>query len=90
VRIAGQVIGLSIAALTLGAWPPLGAQAKPDARAGPCAAAEHRQFDFWLGDWQVRTAGGKPAGANTIRRTPRRLRAARELAGREWTPGQQL
>ncbi|CAN5170593.1 hypothetical protein BH11PSE14_BH11PSE14_24070 [soil metagenome] len=19
----------------------------------PCASAEHRQFDFWLGDWQV-------------------------------------
>jgi hypothetical protein len=68
VRIAGQVVGLSIAALTLGAWPPLGAQVKPDSQAGPCAAAEHRQFDFWLGDWQVRTADGKPAGANTIER----------------------
>ncbi|MEO8507887.1 MAG: hypothetical protein ABI593_09675, partial [Betaproteobacteria bacterium] len=20
----------------------------------PCTAAEHRQFDFWLGDWKVR------------------------------------
>ncbi len=67
-RIAGQVIGLSIAALTLGAWPPLGAPAKPDAKAGPCAGPERRQFDFWLGDWQVRTAGGKPAGVNTIER----------------------
>jgi hypothetical protein len=70
VRIAGPVIGLSIAVLTLAAAPPLGAQAKRDAeaQAGPCAGAEHRQFDFWLGEWQVRTADGKPAGANTIER----------------------
>jgi hypothetical protein len=21
--------------------------------ASPCSTAEHRQFDFWLGDWNV-------------------------------------
>ena len=31
-----------------------------------CSSAEHRQFDFWLGEWNV-TQGGKTAGRNTIR-----------------------
>ena len=33
---------------------------------GSCTAAEHRQFDFWLGEWKVRTPDGKLAGANSI------------------------
>jgi hypothetical protein len=32
-----------------------------------CAATEHRQFDFWIGDWDV-YAGGQLAGHNTITR----------------------
>ena len=31
-----------------------------------CSSAEHRQFDFWLGEWNV-TQGEKPAGRNIIR-----------------------
>ncbi|HEY3859922.1 MAG TPA: hypothetical protein VGM47_09995 [Gammaproteobacteria bacterium] len=31
----------------------------------PCSAPEYRQFDFWLGDWNV-TNAGKPAGHNHI------------------------
>ncbi len=27
-----------------------------------CDAPEHRAFDFWLGEWQVRTPDGKLAG----------------------------
>ena len=38
------------------------------AAAAPCAAPEHRQFDFWLGDWDVTTPDGKPAGTNRITR----------------------
>ena len=38
--------------------------------AGPAAAAceapEHRQFDFWLGHWNVHTPDGQLAGVNTI------------------------
>lgn len=26
----------------------------------------HRQFDFWLGEWEVRTADGQVAGVNRI------------------------
>jgi hypothetical protein len=42
---------------------PTAAQApasRPD-----CSAAEYRQFDFWVGTWDV-TAQGKPAGTNRI------------------------
>ena len=34
----------------------------------PCAAAEHRAFDFWLGEWNVHAANGKLAGTNSIKR----------------------
>jgi hypothetical protein len=30
-----------------------------------CSTAEHRQFDFWLGEWDV-TQNGKLAGRNSI------------------------
>lgn len=32
-----------------------------------CAGPEYRQFDFWLGDWTVRTADGAVVGRNEIR-----------------------
>lgn len=31
-----------------------------------CTAAEHRQFDFWLGRWDVFLPDGKKAGENRI------------------------
>ena len=30
-----------------------------------CSMPEHRQFDFWIGDWDVQVSG-QPAGTNTI------------------------
>jgi len=36
------------------------------ALAAPCDAPEHRAFDFWLGEWNVRTPEGKLAGVNRI------------------------
>jgi hypothetical protein len=56
------------AAGVLGAAPPPPLQAGPPAVPGPCAAPEYRQFDFWLGEWEVRTPAGKLAGRNTITR----------------------
>ncbi|MFO1280885.1 MAG: hypothetical protein U1F51_00210 [Burkholderiales bacterium] len=38
------------------------------AQAAPCEAPEHRQFDFWLGEWNVHTPDGKLAGVNRIER----------------------
>jgi hypothetical protein len=41
----------------------LGAQQRP----APCTAGEHRQFDFWIGDWTVTdSAGTKTMGSNRI------------------------
>ena len=40
----------------------------PLAQAAPCEAPEHRQFDFWLGDWEVRTPDGTLRGTNRIER----------------------
>lgn len=39
-------------------------QAPPAPR--PCATPSHRAFDFWVGDWDVTTPDGKPAGTNRI------------------------
>jgi hypothetical protein len=41
--------------------------AQPSAPA-PCATPEHRQFDFWLGEWEVRGPAGRVAGTNRINR----------------------
>jgi hypothetical protein len=43
------------------------AAAKTTAAPKPCSAPEHRQFDFWLGEWEVRE-DGKVAGSNRITR----------------------
>src|SRR5262249_54041254 len=34
----------------------------------PCTAAEYRQFDFWLGDWNVYAPDGSLAGTNDVTR----------------------
>ena len=34
----------------------------------PCTAPEHRQFDFWIGDWQVHKPDGSFVGINRITR----------------------
>lgn len=36
--------------------------------AAACDAPAHRAFDFWLGEWQVKTPDGKIAGVNHIER----------------------
>ena len=33
-----------------------------------CSASPYRQFDFWLGDWEVTNAQGTVVGTNTIRK----------------------
>ena len=51
--------------LALLATAPAPAQdARPD-----CTAAEHHQFDFWLGRFEVRTAEDRLAGHNVIEAT---------------------
>jgi hypothetical protein len=45
----------------------LAAAATAQPAAGPCAAPENSQFDFWVGTWEVH-AKGKLVGHNTISR----------------------
>ena len=41
-------------------------QAPPATADGPCTATEHHQFDFWIGDWDVRGSDGRALGTNRI------------------------
>ena len=52
---------------TASAWA-LALLALPSALAAACDASAFRQFDFWLGEWQVHTPDGKLAGTNRIER----------------------
>jgi hypothetical protein len=54
----GMLLGLPAAGFTEDAPP----QPQP-----ACGTPEHRQFDFWIGEWSV-TQAGKPAGTNRIER----------------------
>jgi hypothetical protein len=42
--------------------------ASPSPQPVACASAEHRQLDFWVGDWDVQRPDGKTVGRNTITR----------------------
>ena len=42
------------------------AQTPPPPSPPACQSAEHRQFDFWLGEWEVFLPGGKKAGDSRI------------------------
>jgi len=59
-RIATLIVLLPMALAAAEESPP---EAAP---ATACAASEYRQFDFWLGHWNV-TSDGVPAGTNEVR-----------------------
>jgi hypothetical protein len=46
---------------------PLVGEAGP-AMGAACASAEHRQFDFWIGNWDVALPDGSREGTNRIER----------------------
>ena len=54
--------------LVLAAVVPEDAQPAPPPPPKPCSAPEYRQFDFWLGDWNVYDPKGELAGTNRITR----------------------
>ncbi len=63
--LAGLVLPMSAGAQT----PPPAPGAAPATRKPPppaCTAAAHRQFDFWLGDWQVFDGTGKQVGTSHV------------------------
>jgi hypothetical protein len=64
--VRGILAALAVAALALAA-PSFAHTQTPPARPA-CTSAEHRQFDFWIGEWEVRRADGQRAGTNSITR----------------------
>lgn len=64
---ASRLIGLLALAgfIGVGGAHAASAQTKP-AEEKPCASAEHRAFDFWVGDWDVKAPDGSPEGTNRI------------------------
>lgn len=57
---------ICLLALILPPFAPLAAQEEPPlAPPSQCTSPEYRQFDFWLGEWNV-TSNGAPAGTNSI------------------------
>jgi len=58
-----------VAACARATAAPAAPAASPAQRAAPrptCTAAEHHQFDFWLGRWEVRAADGRLLGTSWI------------------------
>lgn len=58
------IVPLTVA--LVGGDAALGQATPPASRPPACADAAHRQFDFWLGDWEVRDPAGKVVGHNRI------------------------
>lgn len=45
------------------------AQESPETNACACCTENHKAFDFWVGQWDVEGANGKPAGTNKIEKS---------------------
>jgi hypothetical protein len=61
------VRALGIILIGIAAVAPAGAQ-QPPSQPPTCSAPEYRQFDFWVGDWEVVDSAGKVLGTNRITR----------------------
>ena len=71
-----RIVSRFLAAVLFVLAVPLGdlaATTRPDSTASSaapapktCDAPEAHQFDFWIGDWEVKTPDGKPAGTNRV------------------------
>lgn len=57
----GALLGLLTSIMLMAQTPPT--PAAPDT---PCRSASARQFDFWLGQWEVFLPDGSRAGSNRI------------------------
>ena len=68
VHAHARLASLRAAALLLLALVAVSADAQslPGPPAKPCESSEHRQFDFWVGHWDVFGPAGKKVGENRI------------------------
>lgn len=68
-RAAGRVIAVAIVvAMGPGAVKAQSPSPSPSPFVSPCLAPEYRQFDFWVGDWDVLDPAGNVVGTNNITR----------------------
>ena len=58
-------LAVALSVLLAACAPAMSQTAAPPATP-PCQAAEQRQFDFWVGRWDVFSPDGKKAGENSI------------------------
>jgi hypothetical protein len=56
-----------LGALVLGCGGLASPVVAADAVPARCSKPEHRQFDFWVGEWQVQNPEGDRAGENSIK-----------------------
>src|SRR5918996_1555494 len=57
-----------LAVILLAGFTADSSPAPPSPSPAPCAAPEYRQFDFWLGDWNVYNPAGALVGTNRVTR----------------------
>ena len=60
------------------------------ASAAPCDTPEHRQFDFWIGEWTVTNPAGRTAGTNKISRIAGGCALLEEWTGASGLSGKSL
>jgi hypothetical protein len=56
-----------LGALALGLCGVAAPSRAADPAPTPCSRSEHRQFDFWVGEWDVQDPKGNRAGENSIK-----------------------
>ncbi len=71
-------IGMCLPSIALAQQPP----------PNTCEGTEYRAFDFWLGQWDVTTADGKPAGTNSITSAENGCLILEEWTSSQGTTGQ--
>ncbi len=80
---------LCLAGLSVVGWlQPAAAQTEADKKARPCEYDERfRQFDFWIGHWEVSNAQGQIAGTNKIEKAEQGCMLLERWTGRSGGTG---
>jgi hypothetical protein len=86
------IVAAALAALTGAAEPDKPKdEERARAAAAPCEhLPEHRQFDFWVGEWDVHDPAGRKAGTNSVRKMPGGCVLFESWTSVSGSPGQSL
>ncbi len=66
VHASAEISIFILSAISVQAAPLLGQTDSAQQQTAPCQSPEFRQFDFWIGEWDVQNPQGKPAGTSVI------------------------